>query len=140
MTEAEILSNAIQASEAATAILSLFFAIVSAYVVGLYLFLHQAPFALRLIAFALLTVSMVALGMLALNIQHAGEGMHTAWMKLPEKATGMEMLGPPIVVQSLFLEFRTVATWVGWVLEGAVFFALAYLTFIYRWPRRSPQP
>ncbi len=137
MTESEILSNAIQASQAATAILSLFFAIVSAYIVGLYLFLHKAPLGLRLMAFALLTVSMVALGMLALNIQHVGEGMHNAWMKLPQKSTGLDMLGPPIVVQSLFLDGRVASAWTGWILDGVVYLALAYLTFLYRWPRRS---
>ena len=80
---------------------------------------------------------MVALGMLALNIQHVGEGMHNAWMKLPQKSTGLEMLGPPIVVQSLFLDGRVASAWTGWILDGVVYLALAYLTFIYRWPPRS---
>lgn len=139
MTEAEILANAIQAGQAATAILSLFFAIVSAYIVGLYLFLHKAPFGLRLMAFVLLTISMLAMGALAWNMQYMGEGMHNAWLKLPQKSTGLDVLGPPIVVESIFLDGRMAAAWAGWVLDGFVYLALAYLTFIYRWPPRASQ-
>jgi hypothetical protein len=134
MTEAEILANAIQGAQAATAIYSLFFAIVSAYIVGLYLFLNKAPSGLRLIAFVLLTVSFAVLGGLALNLQHLGEGMHNAWVKLPQKSTGMDVLGPPIIVQSIFLDGRVAAARAAWVLGGVVYVALAYLTFIYSWP------
>jgi hypothetical protein len=139
MTEAEILANAIQGAQAATAIYSLFFAIVSAYIVGLYLFLNKAPSGLRVIAFVLLTVSFAALGGLALNLQHLGEGMHNAWVKLPQKSTGMDVLGPPIIVQSIFLDGRVAAARAAWVLGGVVYVALAYLTFIYRWPSPRPQ-
>ncbi len=137
MTEAEILANAIQAGQAATAILSLFFAIVSAYIVGLYLFLHKAPFGLKLMAFCLLSISFGALGALALNLQYLGEGLHNAWLKLPQKSTGLDVLGPPIVVRSLFLDGRVASAWTGWILDGFVYLALAYLTFIYRWLPRA---
>ncbi|MGA7324664.1 MAG: hypothetical protein WBX25_09330 [Rhodomicrobium sp.] len=136
MTEAEILGSAIQAAQAAAAIFSLFLAIVSAYIVGLYLFLHKAPFGLRFPAFILLTISFAALGALALNMQYLGEGMHTAWLKLPQKATGMDLLGPPIIVRSLFLDGRLAAAWSAWLLGGVVYVALTYLTFIYRWQPR----
>jgi hypothetical protein len=134
MTEAEILSNAIQGAQAATAIFSVFFAIVSAYIVGLYLFLNKAPAGLRFIAFVLLTISFAVIGGLALNMQHLGEGMHNAWLKLPQRSTGMDVLGPPIIVQSIFLDGRIAAARAAWVLGGVVYLALAYLTFLYRWP------
>src|SRR5215475_10968585 len=134
MTEAEILANAVQGAQAATAIYSLFFAIVSAYIVGLYLFLNKAPSGLRFVAFVLLTVSFAVLGGLAANLQHLGEGMHNAWLKLPQKSTGMDVLGPPIIVQSIFLDGRVAAARAAWVLGGVVYIALAYLTFVYRWP------
>ena len=41
MTEAEILSNAIQAAQATAAIFSLFLTIVSAYIAALYFFLNR---------------------------------------------------------------------------------------------------
>ncbi len=138
MTEAEILSNAIQAAQATAAIFSLFLTIVSAYIAALYFFLNRAP-CLRTMAFVLLSIAFVALGALAVNMQYLGEGLHTAWLKLPQKATGMEVLGPPIVVRSLFLDGREAAYWAAWSLGGVVYLALTYLTFIYRWPQRPAQ-
>ena len=138
MTEAEILSNAIQAAQATAAIFSLFLTIVSAYIAALYFFLNRAP-CLRTMAFALLSIAFVALGALAVNMQYLGEGLHTAWLKLPQKATGMEVLGPPIVVRSLFLDGREAASWAAWALGGVVYLALTYLTFLYRWPQRPVQ-
>ncbi len=139
MTEAEILGSAIQSAQAAAAIFSLFLAMVSAYIAALYFFLCRAPAGLRLIAFILLTISFAVLGTLALNLQYLGEGMHTAWLKLPQKSTGMELLGPPIVVRSLFLDGREAAAWAAWLMGGVVYLALTYLTFIYRWPPRPAQ-
>jgi hypothetical protein len=138
MTEAEILSNAIQAAQATAAVFSLFLTIVSAYIAALYFFLNRAP-CLRTMAFVLLSIAFVALGALALNMQYLGEGLHTAWLKLPQKATGMEVLGPPIVVRSLFLNGREAASWAAWALGGVVYVALTYLTFLYRWPQRPSQ-
>jgi hypothetical protein len=65
--------------------------------------------------------------------------MHTAWLKLPQKSTGMDVLGPPIMVRSLFLDGRLAAAWAAWLLGGVVYLALTYLTFIYRWPPRPAQ-
>ncbi len=138
MTESEVLSNAIQAAQATSSIFSLFLTIVSAYIAALYFFLNRAP-CLRTMAFVLLSIAFVALGALALNMQYLGEGLHTAWLKLPQKATGMEVLGPPIMVRSLFLDGREAAAWAAWALGGVVYLALAYLTFIYRWPARPAQ-
>ena len=139
MTESEILSNAIQAAQATAAIFSLFLTIVSAYIAALYFFLCRAV-CLRSMAFVLLSIAFLALGALALNMQYLGEGLHAAWLKLPQKATGMEVLGPPIVVRSLFLDGREAAYWAAWSLGGVVYLALTYLTFIYRWPPRpAPQ-
>jgi hypothetical protein len=136
MSEAEILSSAIQAAQATAAIFSLFLTIVSAYIAALYFFLCRAPAGLRLTAFALLSIAFAALGALAMNMQYLGEGMHTAWLKLPQKSTGMDVLGPPIMVRSLFLDGRLAAAWAAWLLGGVVYLALTYLTFIYRWPPR----
>jgi hypothetical protein len=138
MTEAEILSNAIQAAQATAAIFSLFLTIVSAYIAALYFFLNRAP-CLRTMAFLLVSIAFVALGALALNMQYLGEGLHTAWLRLPQKATGMEVLGPPIMVRSLFLDGREAAAWAAWALGGVVYLALTYLTFLYRWPQRPAQ-
>lgn len=135
MTEAEILENALQGAQAALQLFSVFLSIVSAYIVGLYLVLHSAPFTLKFIAFIVLSVALLTLGALAYNLQYLGEGMHTAWQALPKKTTEMEALGPPMIVRSVFLDGRIVASWIAWAMGMVVYFGLAYMTFIYRWPQ-----
>ena len=139
MTEAEILESAVQSAQAGLALFSVLLSVVSGYIVALYLFLSTAPFLVRFIVFGLLTLAMVTLGALALNLQYLGEGMHTAWQALPQKATGMETLGPPLIVRWLFLDGREFASLVSWALGSIVYTALAYATFLYRWPKtRTP--
>jgi hypothetical protein len=135
MTENEILQNAIQAAQAATSLFGVFLTIVSAYVVGLYLFLNRAGLSLRLFAFFLLSLSLAALALLAWNLQYLGEGMHEAWSRLPEKMTGMDTLGPPLIVRNAFMKGGLLVTLTGWVFGSVVYVALAYMTFIYRWPK-----
>jgi hypothetical protein len=135
MTEAEILNSAIEGAQAALAIFSVFLSIVSAYIVALYWFLGSAPSGLRFIAFLMLSVALVTLGALSYNLQYLGEGMHVAWEALSAKSTGMDSLGPPLIVRSVFLDGREIASWAAWVFGAVVYLALAYMTFIYRWPK-----
>lgn len=139
MTEAEILESAIQGAQAALALFSVFLSIVSGYIVALYLFLSRAPYLLRFMVFGLLSLALLALAALALNLQYLGEGMHTAWQAVPQKTSGMETLGPPLIVRSLFLDGREMASLASWALGGIVYLALFYATFLYRWPHtRTP--
>jgi hypothetical protein len=135
MTEAEILNSAMEGAQGLLAVFSVFLSMVSAYIVALYWFLSTSPFGLRMIGFLLLTVALVTLGALAYNLQHLGEGIHVAWQALPTKSTGMESLGPPLIVQSIFLDGRDIASSAAWVFGAVVYLALAYMTFIYRWPK-----
>lgn len=137
MTESDILQAAVQAAQASAAVFSIFLTIVSAYLAGLYFFINQAPFGLRLIAFFLLSISLVTLGAFAYNLQWLGEGMHTAWQKLPQHMTGMDTLGPPLIVQSVFLDGRVAGSLTAWAFGAVVYVSLAYMTFFYSWPRRA---
>ena len=138
MTESEILSNAIQAAQATAAIFSLFLTIVSAYIAALY-FRPEPRRACARWRSLRREHRIPGAGAMAMNLQYLGEGLHFAWQKLPHKSSGMEVLGPPIVVRSLFLDGREAAAWAAWTMGGVVYLALAYLSFIYRWPQR-PQP
>jgi hypothetical protein len=140
MTESEILANAIQAAQAATSLFGVFLTIVTAYIVGLYWFLSQAGSSLKFFAFFLLSLSLAALAMLAWNLQYLGEGMHEAWSRLPQKMTGMETLGPPILVRNAFTKGGILVTIMGWTVGLLIYIALAYMTFIYRWPARQTVP
>ena len=63
-------------------VFSMFFAITSAYIAGLYFFLNRAPLSLRLLAFFLLSVGLAFLGGSALIQQRLQEGLFAAWAKL----------------------------------------------------------
>ncbi len=138
MTENEILQNAIQAAQAAASLFSVFLSIVSAYIVGLYLFLNRMGFALKFIAFFIFTIGLIAVALLAWNLQYLGEGMHEAWSRLPERSTGMETLGPPFIVRNTFTHGGILVTAAAWLLGIIVYVALAHMTFLYRWPRTPP--
>ena len=135
MTEAEILGNAIQAQQVGLAIFSVLLSVVSGYIGALYFFLGTAPWGLKFIAFSILTFAIITLGALAYNLQYLGEGMHIAWQHLPSKMTGMDSLGPPLLVQSLFLDGRELASLIAWLFGGLLYVVLAYMTFFHRWPR-----
>ena len=135
MTEAEILENAIQGQQAGLAIFSVLLSVVSGYIGALYFFLGTAPWGLRFIAFAIFTFAMITLGALAYNLQYLGEGMHVAWQQVPSKMTGMDSLGPPLLVRSFFLDGRQLASLVSWAFGGLLYLTLGYMTFFHRWPK-----
>ncbi len=138
MSETEILQIAVSLAETLLSVFSVFFAIVSAYVVALYLFLHQAPLLLRLLAFLLLTMAFTVIAAMGWHMQYLSDGIHVAWTGLPDKATGMNSLGPPLISRTLLVDGRVFTAWTAWSLYGIVYFLLAYLTFIYRWPHSAP--
>ena len=69
MTESEILQNMIGSIQSVMSLFSMFFGMISGYIVALFLFLHRAPMALRLLAFSLMSLGLVFLGGSALSIQ-----------------------------------------------------------------------
>jgi hypothetical protein len=140
MSEAELLQIAISASTAVLTVFSVFFAMVSGYIVALYFFLSRAPFALRLMAFLLLTIAFVLLAMMTWNFQYMGEGIHTAWKHLPSRATGMDSLGPPLIVRYVFVDSRMLGAWAGWLVGLLVYGALVYMTFFYKWGLQARHP
>lgn len=139
MTEYELLQISIDAASTLLSIFSLFFGFVSAYVVALYLFLFRAPLALRFLAFLLLTLAFIFIAAMGWNLQYLGEGVHHAWAALKPKATGMETLGPPLIVRTVFVDGQLFTAWVSWAMGAVVYMLLAYLTFIYRWTHRSTE-
>ena len=138
MSETEILQIAVSLAETLLSVFSVFFAIVSAYIVALYLFLHQAPQILKMLAFFLLTMAFVVVAAMGGHMQYLSEGIHVAWAALPNKATGMNSLGPPFISRTLLVDGRVFTAWTAWSLYGIVYILLAYMTFIYRWPHRTP--
>ena len=146
MSEAELLQLSFVTNEAMMAVFSMFFAIVSAYLAGLYLFLNRSPMPIKVLAFALLTVAFVFLGQTMAGIESRAEGIIAAWKTIENPVTGihdLEQLPFPLPLKmvvrdtqiaSLSYDGFTAGAIMGWIVALAVYLALAYLTFLYRWP------
>ena len=138
MTEAELMQGLIGSIQVVIGVFSMFFAITSAYIAGLFFFLSRAPLPLRLLAFLLLSVGLLFLGGSALIQQRVQEELFAAWTKLPSRTIAVEALRNPlsgVLPQGLSLQDAGVI--VGWVTALGVYLALAYLTFLYRWQPRG---
>lgn len=136
MSEAEIFEGLFNAIQAVMTIFSTFFAIVSGYLVALFIFLGRAPFGLRLLAFVLLTIGLLFLGGTAAVIQTMQEGLFGAWSRLPDPIVPLEQLRNPLpLAASLGISQQEIGTSIGWGIAILVYLAMAYLTFLYRWPQ-----
>jgi hypothetical protein len=139
MTESDLLQVSLNAAGTLLNIFSLFFAIVSAYVVVLYLFLYKAPNTLKFSAFLLLSLAFIFIAAMSWNLQYIGEGIHHAWGALSKRATGMTTLGPPLIVRTFFVDSQVLTAWIAWGIGFIVYAILGYLTFFYRWPHAADE-
>lgn len=137
MTESEILQGLFASIQTVLSLFSMFFAMTSAYIVGLYFFLNRAPLALRLLAFLLLSIGLVFLGGSAATLQRMQEGLFAAWAKLPAPMIPVAELRNPIPVALPVpgISMQEIGVALGWVTAASVYLALGYLTFFYRWAR-----
>ena len=111
-----------------------FCTITSGYIAGLYLFLNRAPFALRLLAFCLLTIALLFLGGAAAIQQGAQDAIIAAWAKLPSPTIPVDVIQNPLPLPQLKgLPLKEIGTVFGWLAAISVYLSLAYMTFIYRW-------
>ncbi len=140
MSEADIVQSLFTAIQTVLGIFSMFFAIVSGYVVALYLFLAHAPIMLRLVAFGLLSVGLVFLGGTAAVVQRLQDGMFTAWRKLGSPYVDVADLRNPLpfpLRETYGFSQQELGVAIGWAVAVLVYLALGYMTFLYRWPPPS---
>jgi hypothetical protein len=138
VSEAELLQGLFASVQTVLSIFSMFFAMVSGYIAALYFFLAYAPFTLKLMAFALLSIGLVFLGGSAASIGTVQEGLYTAWEKLPSPILDIHKLRNPLpVTVNAGVSLQEVGVAIGWIVAICVYLALAYLTFIYRWPKQA---
>ena len=149
MSEAELLQLRFAAIDTVLSVFSMFFGIVSAYIAGLYFFLHKAPMALRMTGFGLLSAGFVFLGSLTLSIQRVTTGIIDAWSRVADPVTRISSLREmelPDFVKSFAMTIDAslwpsdvdgylIGVLLGWVVAFAVYGALAYMTFVHRWRR-----
>ncbi len=137
MSESELTQQLFNAVDTVLSVFSLFFSLVSGYLAALYLFLSQAPMMLRLVAFALLSIGLVFLGGVAMTVQNIQNGLFAAWAKLPEPTISVTQLRNPIAIAAVLdngWSLQEAGVTIGWGVAVSVYLALAYLTFVYRWP------
>ncbi len=133
MPISELMLARFESAQTIVAIFSLFFTIVSAYIAALYFFLASAPVAIRLTAFALLTISFLFLGAVVASVTEVVEVLITQW-----NAANIP-LAPTERIRTLFVETGSdfVLYYSGLGMASAtgtlVYVVLAFLTFFYRW-------
>ncbi|MGD9803733.1 MAG: hypothetical protein AB7E81_10735 [Hyphomicrobiaceae bacterium] len=140
MSEAELTQQLFNAIDTVLTVFSLFFTLVSGYLAALYFFLAYAPLLLRAVAFALLSIGLVFLGGVAATVQNIQNGLFVAWGKLPEPTISLSQLRNPIAVAAVLENGWTMqetGVAIGWGVAVCVYLALAYLTFVYKWPTAS---
>jgi hypothetical protein len=133
MTEAEILAMRLGLTGLIISVVSVAFGMISAYIAGLWLFLRRAPLSLRALAFTLLSLGLLFMGIVMWGIHELLLGTDRAWFKLSKTATEFATFGGerPDYLQGLTI-------YQGGALLGLaafvlIYVALGYLTFWYRW-------
>lgn len=138
MTEAEVLSIRVDLTEIVISIVSVSFGMISAYIVGLWLFLKHSPLSLRTIAFVLLNCGLAFMGALAYGIHELMLGTDRAWSKIGKNAMELTSFGGERPEFLLGFTFYEAVTALGFFAFAAIYFALGFLTFLYRWPAENP--
>jgi hypothetical protein len=137
MSEAEMMQGVLSSIQVVISLFSTLFALISAYIAGLYFFLRRAPLPLKLLAFLLLSIGLIFLGGAAITQQRLQVGLLTAWGKLPTPVIAGVLRNPIAVALPRGWTFYDVGATVGWLTAVCVYLALAYMTFVYRWKARG---
>jgi hypothetical protein len=134
MSEAEILSVRSDLAALVVSVVSVSFGMISAYIAGLWLFLREAPIALRVLAFVLLTSGLLFMGFFTWGLNDLLIGTDRAWSKLANPTTEISGFGDwrPGWLCGLTLYQASVV--LGSFAFGAIYLSLGYLTFVYKWP------
>jgi hypothetical protein len=140
VTQSEILQGLLASIQVVMSLYSMFFAMTSAYIAGLYFFLNRAPLALKALAYFLLSVGLLFLGGSASIQQKIQLGLHTAWAKQKGPFIAVDAVRNPLPVSIPMppgWSHYDLGVAVGWFAAASVYLALGYLTFFYRWQRRT---
>ncbi len=137
MTEADILNIRNDLTGLVVSVFSVSFGMVSGYIAGLWLFLKDAPFSLRFLAFTLLSFGLAFMGALTFGLHELLLGTQRAWSKLPATDTGIPGFGNDAPDWLYGFTLYEAAALLGGAAFLAIYLALFYLTFCYRWPAQE---
>lgn len=133
MTEADILNVRNDLTGLVLSVFSVSFGMISGYIAGLWLFLKSAPFSLRLLAFLLLSFGMAFMGAMTIGVHELLLGTERAWSKLSSTATEIPGFGNEAPDWLYGFTLYEAAAVLGGIAFLAIYLALFYLTFCYRW-------
>ena len=133
MTEAEILSIRNELTGIVVSVVSVSFGMISAYIVGLWLFLKDAPVSLRTVAFVLLSSGLAFMGGLTWGVHELMLGTDRAWHTLSNNSVGIPSFGGERPEYLHGLTLYETAVLLGAGAFGLIYLALGYLTFLHRW-------
>jgi hypothetical protein len=133
MSEADILSIRNELTGLVLSVVSVSFGMISAYIVGLWLFLRNAPLVLRGLAFLLLSCGLAFMGVLTSGLNALLLGTERAWGKLGATSVEIASFGSDRPDFLLGLSLYEASAALGGIAFGAIYLALVFLTFFYRW-------
>lgn len=134
MTEADILSLRSDLTGLVISVVSVSFGMVSAYIVGLWLVLKRTPFFLRLVAFVLLSSGLAFMGALMWGLNVLLLKTNDAWAKLGKTLLDIDSFGGERPALLFGFTIYDASASLGVAAFVSLYVALAYLTFVYRWP------
>ena len=134
MSEGEILSIRNELTGLVISVVSVSFGMISAYIVGLWLFLKNAPLILRLLAFLLMSCGLAFMGVLTGGLNALLLGTERAWSKLGTTSVGIPSLGSERPEFLYGLSMYEASAALGCIAFLAIYIALFFITFFYRWP------
>ena len=133
MTEAEVIEQLVEFQNVLLTGVTVYFTIMSAYVVGLYAFLDEAGFLLKFFAFLFLTVSLMFLGALFFGAANFQNGLVDVLRELDaSEATRLSPAGRAALANAdsgIDQHIRTAFL----AASGGFYIALAVLTFWNGW-------
>ena len=135
MTEAELTEQLLAANEQIYLAISVWFTVISAYILGLYWFLHKSGLLLRLEAFFMFTLVLGFLAVTSFALARHSIGITLALHELA-KTTELSALGK-MATENTAAGVYFLLTRGAIALFGFIYLGLFYLTFFYRW--KDPQ-
>lgn len=138
MTEGEILSLRSDLTGLVISVVSVSFGMISAYIVGLWLVLKRTPILLRLVAFVLLSSGLAFMGALMWGLNVLLLKTNDAWAKLGRTMLELESFGGERPAFLMGFTIYDASALLGAAAFTALYLALAFLTFFYRWPEEDP--
>ncbi|NWG70248.1 MAG: hypothetical protein HXY23_01375 [Parvularculaceae bacterium] len=137
MSEAEITEQMVMMMDLTLVGVSVFFSIVSAYVLALFYFLRRAPVGLRVTLFGFFSLTFAFLALFAANCFSHAASLQTALIALGEQSAlspvGLAATRHNLADRSTLDQAIRSMTWIG---MGLVYAALAWFTFFQQWRER----